>query len=271
MTGLGPTGAGSNKPCIDNGTTARCENKNPGVNLDYHRPRIFSAEQRSSFGQSAGDPLDTLATFLSINGLNRHIAKTCLKWNIHPFGVLGPILWEALENPKIVNYRGAGLGKGHVQEGIPWIPIFGKYLPLEGNPLFKQIEDIGYLSKKSLYERKDSLVKPKIVINYIAVSLHAFSVIAEAFGFHIRSKLAVLGWVYHSKKLDSWVSHLENKFDSTFEVNDGIGYWIVNNLSLLRSIYPDRSWKEESVEKMSHDIRNIDRNLIREYKIGSMR
>jgi hypothetical protein len=241
--GSGATGAG--EPNDAGADTARM--------LPVHRG-IFSEEIRDTFGQSAGSFSDFRA-FISITKVDRMIARIARKWNVDPIAIMGAIVWEGFVNPRAASLRGAGLGKMHFRE---------HWFFFEGEPLAKQLEDVGYLPPLSMEERQKQLLKAETAIEYIGASLHALSVLAEKYGHSMRNRPEILCAVYNKYKLDTWEENLANKpkGDILRTGTIDMGVWVSKHLGLLRVIYPNRTWFPIDVSKMDPKIRAIDMELM---------
>lgn len=212
---------------------------------------VFSQEIRDAFGQSAGSFGDFEA-MLEVLNVKRLIARAARKWNVDPLGVIGAIVWEAFVNPRWTLLRGSGFGKMHYRE---WWILF------EGEPLAKQLEDVGYLTPLTMEQRRWELVKPDVAVTYITVAMHAFSVLAEKYGHSIRNRPEILCTAYNRFKLDTWDEHLAEKPKGEPLRPGDMGEWVENNLGLLRKIYPDRTWYLIDVDQMEPQIRLIDQKL----------
>lgn len=198
------------------------------------RHGVLSEELRHSIGQSSGSTTEALKALMTIGGLRTRISEAARKWNVHPLATVGAIAWEATLNPRLVSVFAAGVAKVHFRE---YLPPFG-----EGEPLARQLEEMGYLAVRSMEARREALLDPKIAVEYIGAAFHAFSVLAEKHGYAIRENLGVLGFAYNAKKLDTWDRHLQDKAPAPLRAGE-MGLWIESNLTYLREIYPDRSKK----------------------------
>lgn len=224
--------------------------------LKRHPPRlaqVFSEEIQGAVGMTGGSILQTLKYLMQVQ-LRATIKKAATKWNIHPLAIVGAVSWEAIENPRYASVRGGGsLGKIHYRENFP---PFG-----EGTPLAKQLEDLGYLPRADMESRRKNLSDPKVAIEYLGASFHAFSVLAEKHGYSIRENLGVLGFAYNAMKLDTWDRHIERKKPDPLRAGE-MGIWIEDGIDFLRDIYPDKSWKLEPLSSMDPEIRKIDERLV---------
>ncbi len=71
----------------------------------------------------------------------------------------------------------------------------------------------------------------------------------------------MLGFAYNAKKLDTWDSHLQDKAPAPLRAGE-MGLWIESNLTYLREIYPDRSWKLTPLSRMDARLRALDEQLV---------
>lgn len=142
--------------------------------------------------------------------------------------VAGAIAWEALENPWFIPGRSIGPGKMHYKTGA-----FGGE-----DTVAKQVEDAGYLKKRSQADRKILLSSPSGAIMYIAASMKAAADIAlQEHGSNIYRDLGVLTWFYLSKDLNEWRQHLKRKRakgERTFDVQEEpMPRWVLRHLDFL--------------------------------------
>ena len=103
----------------------------------------------------------------------------------------GVIAYEALEHihPEtvraIVRYDGPGK-----------VNFKASHLPFEGDPVSKQVEELGYLPMQTMKSRAQILATDKGAITYIAAIMRAFSDIARSRGYDLRCRPDLLATFY---------------------------------------------------------------------------
>jgi hypothetical protein len=166
------------------------------------------------------------------------------KYQVDRRAIAGAIAWEAL-----VNKHGKSkmlLSRGAIAAGKPQIRQFR--IPfIEGNPITKQVEEAGYLPKRTRNERWDYIgEKPEHAIEYIAAILSAYADVVEKHGFCIRWNPPILTNYYAGpgtdsegrelKVVDEKVAKKRITKDHEFKTGNPMALWVENNMGILESI-----------------------------------
>jgi len=173
--------------------------------------------------------------------------------------IAGAIAWEMMEDPMTkyrkydpLPFRGMGWGQihrynirkkevpGRLLRGIITTnpgPILGVF---DFDTMAKQVEEAGYLPKRTNAERERICSSPEGSITYVAGIMAAIAEAPEIIGFEedIRSNPAVLTNVYHGSTLKTWKEHLADKLakegkGAVFEAATDMGVWVAKNLDFL--------------------------------------
>lgn len=116
---------------------------------------------------SVGSKDARVATWLSAN--RSVIVAAERRFSVDRRAIAGLIAYEAIANVHISQYGGlvrwSGPGKVHYKENRI----------TEGDPVAKQIEDLGFLPRRSLLQRRMALAQPKWAALYIAAIMRALS------------------------------------------------------------------------------------------------
>lgn len=125
------------------------------------------------------------------------------RYRVDRRAIAAAIAWEALENakPAWLAPRSVGPGKPQYKEGFFF----------EGRPLTKEVEEAGYLPRRTLEERKKLLSTAGGSIEYIAAIMAALADVAAEYGYALRRNPALLTHVYNSSSLRGWREHLAKK------------------------------------------------------------
>jgi hypothetical protein len=155
------------------------------------------------------------------------ITAAAAKFDVSRVAIAGAIAWEMLENVRPSGWRSVGWGKVHTFN----FPAFWD------DPIAKEVEDRGYLPKRTSAEREALLARPESAIVYIAAIMAAIADAAEArHGASIRMNPEVLTNVYQSKDLDDWERHLDRKAPgSGFSGGNPMDKWVIANRSFLEA------------------------------------
>jgi hypothetical protein len=166
------------------------------------------------------------------------IRRDAERWQVSPTAIAGVVAYEALENrePAMISIlaRYSGPGKVHYRES--------RLSP--GDPVSKQVEDTGYVPKRSWQERRRILSTNEGAISYIAAIMRAFSDLARYHGRLIQCDSAVLSTLYTAWDLHSFSRRL-NSNDRSLRINEA-GRWVANNRNWLEvdfSSQPPRGYK----------------------------
>jgi hypothetical protein len=171
------------------------------------------------------------AAVLSWVEANRHIiVREASKQGIPPEAIVAAIAWEAMHNPRprwpipagvpFAGRRSVGPGKVHVDEA-----------------LVIQLEDRGYLPKRSDANREAMLSTREGSIIYIAAIMRAFADVTqrESGGrYDIRNDVAMLTHVYQGHDLENWAQHLRGKRGEPLRPENDMATWAIANPDFLR-------------------------------------
>jgi hypothetical protein len=150
------------------------------------------------------------------------------KFSVDRRAIAGAIAWEALNNVR--SWYGAGFarfrgpGKVHYKEGY----VF------EGEPVAKQIETAGYLSKKSKEGREKILSTIRGSITYIGAIMRAFADVALTAGYQLSCNPPMLTTFFNAWDLNQVKALFKKKkAPQVLTPNDEMGGWVKKNLSYL--------------------------------------
>ena len=151
----------------------------------------------------------------------RAIADAERTRNVSRIAIAGVIAYEAIENVLPMIWRPfarySGPGKVHYRES---------HIPLvEGEPLAKEIEVLGYLPARTMVARARVLSTDDGAIDYIAAILAAFSDAANLRHREIRCRADLLATFYSSWTLREARQHLVVS-RRALEPND-VGQWVL--------------------------------------------
>jgi hypothetical protein len=161
-------------------------------------------------------------------GKNRAIIiSEARRRKVTPVAIAGVIAYEALEDPEpslVANLvRFSGPGKVHFRE----------YRFLEGMPLAKQIELLGYLPPRTMQQRKDILSTTNGAVAYIAAIFRAFSDLTVRYGDPVDCNPADLATLYTAWDLPTLLRRVERD-PRPLRLNDA-GTWVATHDAYLRA------------------------------------
>jgi hypothetical protein len=189
------------------------------------------------------------AVFLWLQDQADEIVRAEQFYRVDRRAIAGAIAWEALMNPPSLLRRLFGraplvAGKPHVRE---------HYLPIEGEPVAKQVEEAGYLPRQTLAGRKRAVATPAGAIKYIAGIMAAFAdatattryyTAASRYGLRRRDPRcdpSLLTYVYQGVKdegreLKWWVEHLNAKEVKTpLDLANDMPNWLRQHLWFIEA------------------------------------
>lgn len=117
------------------------------------------------------------------------INRQSRRFRVDPTAVAGVIAYEGLydfHSSWAVLYRSSGPGKVHYREGHFW----------EGDPVAKQVEDMGLLPKLSEDQRRQVLTTPNGAAAYIAAIMSVYSGLLRTSGVDLRCNPGLLATFY---------------------------------------------------------------------------
>ena len=163
--------------------------------------------------------------FACLNAHRAYIVDAERKFGVTRLAIAGAIAQEMLENVHSSSARAVGFGKVH-WFNISWSPK---------RTAASQVEELGYLPKRSLTERKVVLMSPQGAIQYIGAIMAAIAEAAVRHGFaDLRDNPEILTNVYQGLDLDQWEEHLADKAAGTgFSGGNSMDIWVVNHLDFL--------------------------------------
>ncbi|HWA82536.1 MAG TPA: hypothetical protein VG820_03820, partial [Fimbriimonadaceae bacterium] len=164
------------------------------------------------------------------------------KFGIDRRAIAGAIAWEALENVRASwTPSSVGLGKVHLITN----PLYSVVPGESGtNTVAKQVEDAGYLPKKSYDDRKKALGTVSGGITYIAAILKAGADIAySTAGYDIYKNPPILTFFYQSADLKDWKTRMKaKKPGDPLYPGDSMGRWVEVHLRFLQEGVGDPSF-----------------------------
>ncbi|MEU2723263.1 hypothetical protein [Streptomyces smyrnaeus] len=172
------------------------------------------------------------------------------KWNISPQAIAAAIAWEAMENVKgIPANQIAGSGIGSIVKKAS----FGPGKVHVGAPLVNQVEERGYLPRRTVQERESLLTTDEGSIQYIAGIMGAFSKVTEDSGkghYNIRYDVPMLTQLYQGRDLAQWEADLderarERRLGEKLVPGNSMPQWAMRNQEFLNAAVPLRPWKTQ--------------------------
>ncbi|CAL9343423.1 hypothetical protein [Streptomyces sp. enrichment culture] len=177
------------------------------------------------------------------------IIEEARKRNISPQAIVAAISWEAMENVQPVRHPiPAGSGLGSINQRLArWATGPGKVHT--DFPLVKQVEERGYMPRKSLAEREALLSTDEGSIKYIAAIMGAFADSTDRDGrFKIRYDVPRLTHLYQGTDLERWEDHLRRKpRGEPFRTGNEMAEWAGRNRLFLDEAVPLQPWDENPV------------------------
>ena len=145
------------------------------------------------------------------------IAEAERKWKIDRRAIAAAIAWEALVNVWPASIRAVGPGKVHYASSV-----------------VRQVEDKGYLPKRSEEERRTLLKTPSGAIEYIGAIMAALADVAASFGHNIRCNVPILTNQYVGSDLEQWRARLASREAGTpLQPGNPMGIWSRENLAYV--------------------------------------
>ncbi|MGP3977972.1 hypothetical protein ACTWQF_28935 [Streptomyces sp. 8N114] len=177
------------------------------------------------------------------------IIKEARKWNISPQAIAAAIAWEAMENVKAIpaqNLAGSGIGRIVKQAS------FGPGKVHVDFPLVNQVEERGYLPRRSVSERESLLRTDEGSIRYIAAIMGAYSKVTEDKGrghYNIRYDVPMLTQLYQGSDLAQWEKALgereKNNNWGKLNPENPMPEWAMKNQEFLNTAMPLRPWETD--------------------------
>jgi len=130
--------------------------------------------------------------------------------------IAAAIAWEALVNIRTVSVRAVGPGKVHVDADV-----------------VHEIEEAGYLPRRTSGERRRVLATPAGAIDYIAAIMAAKADAALHYGFDIRTRVDILTNEFQGRSLRAWKEHLAAKRDTAMVGENLMSPWSLRYLHYL--------------------------------------
>jgi hypothetical protein len=138
-------------------------------------------------------------------------------WRVDRRAIAAAIAWEALENVWPFSIRAVGPGKVHYNSSV-----------------VNQVEDAGYLPKRSVGAREALLRTPSGAIEYIGAIMAAQADVAASFGYNIRCNVPILTNEFQGRDIEQWRAHLASrKAGSPLEPGNTMGIWSRENLPYM--------------------------------------
>jgi hypothetical protein len=182
-----------------------------------------------------------------IDAHRQTIIQEAAKWRVSPQAIAGAIAWEAMENVQPFRHpipAGSGLGRVH-QRLARWATGPGKVHT--DFPLVKQVEERGYLPRRSLAEREALLSSDEGSIKYIAAIMGAFSDVAEKDGhYNIRNDVPALTQLYQGSDLNKWQTRLGELRAQNYpklDPQNPMPEWAKRNQEFLDAAVPKHLWQ----------------------------
>ena len=173
-----------------------------------------------------GTPRQEVTAWLNEN--RAEIARDSARWRVSPKAVAGVVAYEAIEDPLPGQFarifRFSGPGKVHYKE----------YFTSEGEPVAKQVEDIGYLPRLTETQRKKRLSNSAGAIQYICVIMRYYSDIAASHHLVLSDNVGALATLYSAWSPASYKRYLQSDRgrQGLFTPNN-VGEWVLTNISYL--------------------------------------
>ncbi|MEU5833251.1 hypothetical protein ABZ820_06115 [Streptomyces diacarni] len=171
------------------------------------------------------------------------------KWNVSPQAIAAAIAWEAMKNVKhIPADMLAGTGVGTAVPNAS----FGPGKVHVDFPLVQQIEDRGYLPRRSVPEREKLLSTDEGSIQYIAAIMGAYSKVTEdgwkgPERYSIRYNVPMLTQLYQGSDLKQWEQNLGTRQKEgnwrTPQIGNPMAEWASRNEEFLNAALPKDPWK----------------------------
>ena len=199
--------------------------------FDGIRPQI-SYELSDTPGQLA--PRERAAWWMKKN--KGSIIAAEKRWRVDRRAIADVVMYEAIQNPEplasLILSRFAGPGKLHYKA-----QRFG-----EGEPVTKEVEDLGYLPRRSVGARKVYLETDSGSIEYIGAIFRAFSDLGGHHGYSLSCNVPMLGTFYSSWTLSEARSFLTRSHPRTLRPNRA-GTWMEQQILFVQRIVgtPSRS------------------------------
>jgi hypothetical protein len=147
------------------------------------------------------------------------------------YAIAGTIAFEALDDPMWTTLDGfarwSGPGKVHFKE----------HYAAEGNPVAKQVEDLGYLPRLNVEERRRRLSTVRGATAYIGAIMRAFADAGNLGGADISKRAGVLATLYSGWNIDDAQAYFRTHHHTTsHELGaTAMGAWVDRNSAFLRS------------------------------------
>ncbi|MGI5346854.1 hypothetical protein ACQEU8_01515 [Streptomyces sp. CA-250714] len=171
------------------------------------------------------------------------------KWNVSPQAIAAAIAWEAMKNVKGIPARSlAGSGIGRIVKQAS----FGPGKVHVDFPLVNQVEERGYLPRRSVTERESLLSSDEGSIRYIAAIMGAYSKVTEDKGrghYNIRYDVPMLTQLYQGSDLEQWEKALEKRQRDNdwgkLRPENPMPKWAMHNREFLNAAVPLRPWETD--------------------------
>ena len=180
-----------------------------------------------------GSPRQEVTAWLNEN--RAEIAREAAHWRVNPNAVAGVIAYEALEDPLPGQFarvfRFSGPGKVHYKE----------YFTSEGDPVAKQVEDVGYLPRLTEAQRQSRLSRSTGAIQYICAIMRYYSDIAASHHLAISENSGTLATLYSAWAPASYRRYLQTDRGrrGLFSPNN-VGQWVLANMPYIRNALASR-------------------------------
>ncbi len=157
------------------------------------------------------------------------------KFHIDRRAIASAIAWEALKNPETHFGR---LGRWALAPGKPHYSA--NRGPGEGEPITKEVEEMGIEPKRTMRQRKQFLeASPANSIEYIGAVMYAYADIAERNGYDIRCDPEILTNCYQGGGPQAdyrvWVAHLKGKHGAKLVAGNAMALWTGAHLQYLET------------------------------------
>jgi hypothetical protein len=155
-----------------------------------------------------------------LSWLQAHVSEIAAaekRWKVDRRAIAAAIAWEALENVWPASRRAVGPGKVHYESSV-----------------VEQVEEAGYLPKRSKAQRRALLETPSGAIEYIGAIMAGLADVAAQFGYNIRCNVPILTNEYQGRDLEQWRAHLARRqAGAPLEPGNTMGIWSRENMAYL--------------------------------------
>ncbi|MDB5072748.1 MAG: hypothetical protein JWM87_3859 [Candidatus Eremiobacteraeota bacterium] len=158
------------------------------------------------------------------------------RWRVDRRAIAEVVMYEAIQNPEplasLILSRFAGPGKLHYKA-----ERFS-----EGEPVTKEVEDLGYLPRRSVGARKTYLETDAGSIEYIGAIFRAFSDLGRQHGYSLSCDVPMLGTFYSSWTLAEARSFWTRSHPRMLRPNRA-GAWMEQQIGFVQGVVgtPSRS------------------------------